>query len=707
MFKNKRSKSAGSSRRSSISGKSGNDNRQDDAQLNMDQSQQQQENVILDQNNDSQGEDRSGGRQPSRTASRQQSRPPSGQRSRPQSQQRSRPNSRNSRKASRAPSKQQSRASSARRSRPNSQDSIDLGSLHCDSDQDTGRGERAKKNWTKRPTLEQIKMINRMENHPMGRIFSQVIRTANEAAVQGQFAAGPKKDINPKTIDVYEIAELFSSLNSFEENKFEDVTNNIRSIGALVADLQHEMRKLQRSADEFPSRFEAIEINNAQQAAKTAQIETKQDRVLRDIKEGLNDMTGHNNAVYDNPLFQISVPAPRYFPDEKKIVSTKDLTEAYKLFPKSGAKFSGDKNSTTVVEFLELMNEIQSFLKLSEDEFKKRFLASTTGKAHELVSHWLEQDMDVPQIYHNMMLQFDKGDTALTANQKLRSFKAYKNKNSAEVEAAIQQIALRACRIIPKGDARKCLFDTMCINAYLDALPHESSLLVRTKYIDLSMKLKRQPTFAELSRNLDGFRPTIDTDIARNGITGRDNSDGGKGKGKGNAKYVNLVHSQPTDSTQPNEEENSNWEGQQQWKSNNNNWKQKGFNQGGMKNSRQELNQDSNQNSQQTQDDQQQGGEHNGQQGEQQMQQEWDQGQQKQQPPKGGPPKRGKWCSLCGHTTHNASDGCYMIRDPVTGRVIECTPCHGDCARCHMGLKHPEDLCPYANLVLAMAPHLS
>ena len=590
---------------------------------------------------------------------------------------------------------------------------MDLGSLHYDSDQDTGRGERARKNWAKRPTLDQIKMINQMENHPMGRIFSQVIRTANEAAVQGQFAAGPKKDINPKTVDVYEIAELFSSLNGLEENKFEDVNNNVRAIGSLVADLQHEMRQLQRSADEFPNRLEAIEINNAQQAAKTTQIETKQDRVLRDIKEGLNDMTGHSNAVYDNPLFQISVPAPRHFPDEQKIVSTKDLTEAYKLFPKSGAKFSGEKNSTTVVEFLELMNEIQSFLKLSEDEFKKRFLASTTGRAHELVSHWLEQDMDVPQIYHNMMLQFDKGDTALTANQKLRSFKAYKNKNSAEVEAAIQQIALRACRIIPKGDARKCLFDTMCINAYLDALPHESSLLVRTKYIDLSMKLKRQPTFAELSRNLDGFRPTIDADIAKNGVTpGRDNADGGKGgKGKGNAKYVNLVHSQQPDSKTPIKEEKSNWKGQQQWKSNNSaNWKQnKGFNQGEKKNSRQDSNQNSNQNSQRKQNDgQRQGGQRDGQrQGRQQKQQGRDRGQPKQQPPKGGPPKGGKWCSLCGHTTHNASDGCYMIRDPITGRVIECTPCHGDCARCHMGLKHPEDLCPYANLVLAMAPHLT
>ena len=587
--------------------------------------------------------------------------------------------------------------------------------------QNSSRGDRSEKNSEKRPTAEQLKKIRYMEKHPMGRIFTQVIRTANEAAVQGQFAAGPKKDINPKTIDVYEVAELFSNLNGLEEDKFHEVNSCIRSVGAEMADLRHEIKRLQRSAEEIPSRFEAIEINNAQQAAKTVQIESKQDRVLREVREGLDDMTGANDAVYDNPLFQISVPAPKHFPDEVKIVSTKELTEAYKLFPKSGSKFSGEKNSTTIVEFLELMNEIQSFFKLSEDEFKKRFLASTTGRAHELVSHWMEQGMDVPQIYHNMMLQFDKGDTALTANQKLKTFKAYKNKSSAEVEAAIQQIGLRACRIIPKGDARKCLFDTMCINAYLEALPHESSLLVRTKYIDLSMKLKRQPTFAELSRNLDGFRPTIDADIMKNGVApGKDHSDGGKHKGKSQAKYVNLVQTQPTNGSRQPRDGKQNWKGQQQqqWKSNNGNWKSnngKDFNQKGKNNFQQKSNSNSNSNNNSHQSSSKKkggnphgggGGNQHGGGGHQKQQQGRDQGDRRQpkQPQRGPPAGGGKWCSLCGHTTHNASDGCYMMRDPVTGRVIECTPCHGDCERCHMGLKHPEDLCPYANLVLAYAP---
>ena len=66
-------------------------------------------------------------------------------------------------------------------------------------------------------------------------------------------------------------------------------------------------------------------------------------------------MTGANDVVYDNPFFQISVPAPRHFHDELKIVSTKEPTEAYKVFPKSGLKFSGEKNSLFSIKAIRIL----------------------------------------------------------------------------------------------------------------------------------------------------------------------------------------------------------------------------------------------------------------------------------------------------------------------------------------------------------------
>ena len=218
----KRSKSNISSRHSSESGRLEQDSQQGDLQ---------------DNNENGQNQDQTGS---------QASRPPSRQNSRQSNGQQSRPPSRTSRRASRATRRQRSKASSRhgsnQRSRPGSQDSMVSDFSWHESHQDTSMGDHSRNNLEKRPTLEQIKKINYMENHPMGHIFTQVIRTTNEAAVQGQFSAGPKKNINPKTVDVYEVAELFSSLHGLEEDKLQEVNSCIRSVRAEMADLKHELR---------------------------------------------------------------------------------------------------------------------------------------------------------------------------------------------------------------------------------------------------------------------------------------------------------------------------------------------------------------------------------------------------------------------------------------------------------------------------------
>ena len=528
-------------------------------------------------------------------------------------------------------------------------------------------------------------MLKQMEKHPLGRILTRIVRSTNEAAVQSQQNAGSRRNINPSTVDILEIAELFANSNLLETMRDDMAHQQLCSMGRHVAELEDKIKDLEKEdLDSLKGKIQEIELHHAEQAAKTSQMESEQSRTMQKVKEELLKSPELANPVYSNPVFQVAITAPSVFPDMPKIKDGKDLVDAYKLFPKAGSKFSGEKGTGMgVMEFLEMMNEIQSFLKLTEQEFKQRLLASTTGKAHELLSHWIEQGRPVPQLYHSLMLQFDRGDSTMAANQKLRNFKAYKNKTSAEIEANIQQLGVRACRLIPKGDARTCLFDNMCANAYIEALPHESSIFVRTKFFDLAKHLRRQPTFTELSHELDSHRTTLDMDISKNGVnpSKKEKEEYDKNKGKGKGKYVNVVK---LDDKQENKKP---WpKNGQKWEKNGKRNPKDNYKQGDKRDNQDKKKPFKKNDGQHSKK---RDGDHRGKQhGKQSTEQPNRQGK--------------KWCSLCGLSNHTASDGCFMIRDPATGRIVECTPCHGDCTRCEMGLKHPEEYCPYANIVMAM-----
>ena len=77
---------------------------------------------------------------------------------------------------------------------------------------------------------------------------------------------------------------------------------------------------------------------------------------------------------------------------------------------------------------------MQSLCMLSEAEFKDMLLCCTTGKAHTLLLDWMEQDHDLPSLYHNFIIQFDKRVTPEEARLQLSNFKASKSSSLAKLE---------------------------------------------------------------------------------------------------------------------------------------------------------------------------------------------------------------------------------------------------------------------------------
>ena len=490
-------------------------------------------------------------------------------------------------------------------------------------------------------------MLQSMQNDPMGQILSKLIHGYNELAAAKKSKG--KSEGQAETINVYHIAEKLAEANQTRQYK--------------TLEQEETIKKLQEE-------LQALSITTEDQMAKTAALEALSTEMQEHKDRGwLADMAEN----YNNPVFRNAVVPPTNFPDEKKINNSAKLLEACKLFPKGGGRFTGEKNSPiNVNEFLTTMNEVQEFLQLTEKEFKNRVLGSTTGRAHELISYWIEQGYPVSKIYYQLHLNFNKQDTPFAARQKLQNFKAYKNKGSAETEATIAQLALKAVQTIPYGAGRDSYFDHLCATTYIDSLPKETSKFVRRRYNDLAMQLKRQPTFSELSQSLDAHRMDLDTDLSQNGAQpkGKEKEQTDKkSNNKKGTKYVNVLQTDKTNS----EEKDKKFKGKQKNDKNQKTDKnQKKFN--GKKNQKNVKNR-----SEKKSDED---------------------GKKKQPAPQRKPYKSDKYCPLCGNTTHNATDGCFKMRD-AEGNILEVTPCYGDCTLCNRGLKHPEELCPYVHLVQA------
>jgi len=217
-------------------------------------------------------------------------------------------------------------------------------------------------------------------------------------------------------------------------------------------------------------------------------------------------------------MLNLDMDPPTNFSLVPTLMSAHQRADAMKLFPCRGTKFLGISNTgMDVTEFLSMVTLAQEQCSLSEKEFKEMLLLSTTGKAHALVSEWVNNGDSVATIYHNLLIHFDKRSTPEECKQQLLAYKAPKTSNLARVEAHIMFLANRAAKLLPHGETRNHYRNLEMVQALIRCLPPQSSSLVQTKFNELSARLGRVATAIELSRALTLSRHVIDSDIRTHG----------------------------------------------------------------------------------------------------------------------------------------------------------------------------------------------
>jgi len=156
-----------------------------------------------------------------------------------------------------------------------------------------------------------------------------------------------------------------------------------------------------------------------------------------------------------------------------------------------------------ILEYLHMLKTMQQQCNLSQPEFNEMMLASTTGNAHMLLYGWIENKEDPTNIFHNLLVHFDKRLQPEEARARLYAYKAPKTADLAKVEATIQRLASRATSNMPPGIARTTSYNLEVISGLIKALPTASSLIVQNQNNEKSARLGEPLTAVQLSRVLN------------------------------------------------------------------------------------------------------------------------------------------------------------------------------------------------------------
>jgi len=254
-----------------------------------------------------------------------------------------------------------------------------------------------------------------------------------------------------------------------------------------------------------------------------------------------------NSIIYkelNSHKINCSVNPPENFSPVPTLINPQKIAECLKIFPRN-VKFSGSKqdNNMSVVEFLNSLKFAQEQCQLSEAEFIDRMLAASTGLAHELMLEWKTNGESIATIYHNLLINFDKRLSADEAKLQLSMYKTPKSSTLAKAESQIMILAGRTASALPEGPSRTAYYNLEGCNALIRALPQYSSTIVNNLYNQVSARLGRACTLAELSRGLNLYRVSIDKDIKQNGSDGifksrRTITNGGKNIGAPKARFA-------------------------------------------------------------------------------------------------------------------------------------------------------------------------
>ena len=425
-------------------------------------------------------------------------------------------------------------------------------------------------------------------------------------------------------------------------------------------------------------------------------LENKIELAVRKLnKEKLNRIN-HNAA-------ETIFPPTSYSPVDVMKGNDQKISQVQNFFP-FRTKFKGAGYEPAITQWLDNLNDGQEICNISEKEFLNVMRKCSTGAAYEEICAMIESKLGINQIYQALLTKYDTRKRPETAKQMLESYLAPTNATLKSIQGDIMALALRSKLLYAKA-SQTMAYNHDTIKALIKALPDVNHADAYRVLDELNAYYDGYPEYADFCTALSRYEVSINNNLKKRGnqraLFSKQNYAPANNSSNWPAltkKYnkIKAINAQPMPVYNNHINENKQkerspyviYENQiDKYKnfkntsnnnySSNNNYKQNSYN---------NYNPNRNQTSGFNQKDRfanrnNKTGSYN----------------KQNNPNKMELGIRGRHaCTLCGGNTHQASSGCFRMRNDY-GRLVFCPPSQEPCSRCereiNKTLYHPEVLC--------------
>lgn len=380
------------------------------------------------------------------------------------------------------------------------------------------------------------------------------------------------------------------------------------------------------------------------------------------------------------------IQAPIFSADCKPLKST-DKQNLHKFVQHGKGKFSG-AHDQNIAETLEHINFIQSCSKMNKEDFLQFFVKNFTKEAFDNVTAEIKAGTQIGTIYNLLQVMYNRDMNPGEAKEKLKNFKAKKTDTTLTILTKVRKLTNQSFADWLPSEHKNLIVESESIYQFINAFPETSKRFLTDQLNKFKSKRNKSPTLSEFYEINYTYLPTLDRDIKINGASS-------PFQGKPNRYHSYAIETNTTENNTVNfidqEDDLSNqFSGMDfppVYHSNAINRGNTRINRG----SNRGRGYASNRGNASFQNGR---GRYNNNRSTSNFYGNTSPSYRNR--PSTGTYKNAKYCSLCSGQTHNASDGCYRMRDN-SNKVVPVVPIQMACPVCKSRLGktlfHPEKFC--------------
>ena len=224
-------------------------------------------------------------------------------------------------------------------------------------------------------------------------------------------------------------------------------------------------------------------------------------------KEKLNRIN-HNSA-------ETIFPPTSYSPVETMRGNDHKISQVQTYFP-FRHKFKGSGYEPAITQWLDNMNDGQDICNISEKEFLTVMRKCTTGKAYEEICAMIDSKLGIPQIYQALLSKYDTRERPETAKKKLENYVPPSNATLKSIQGDIMELGLRSKLLYAKA-SQVMAYNHDTIKSLIKALPEANHPDAYRVLDELNSHNEGYPDFADFCTALSRYEVAINNNLRKSG----------------------------------------------------------------------------------------------------------------------------------------------------------------------------------------------